>query len=96
MQMTLMWFTKLLDLIPEGRAAAEKHFQEGSEDPTGHASHSSKWARMGAAQAADQALAASLVHDDDADVRIAARDRLAKLRWTTPEKVRAERIRNHD
>lgn len=94
--MTAMWFTKLLSLIPEGRETAERHFQEGSENPADHLSHESKWARMGAASTADQALAAQLVQDNDSDVRIAARERLAKLRWTTPEKVKAERIRTYE
>ncbi len=44
----------------------------------------------------DQNTVVGFLRHDDEEVRAAARDRLSKLRWSTPEKVRAERIRNYD
>lgn len=90
-----MWIDKLLSRLPEGRQAAENHFEQGRIDPSAYVSHPSKWARMGAASDADAETAAHLTKDECQEVRIAARERLATLRWSTPPKVLKERIRDH-
>jgi hypothetical protein len=89
-----MWITKLLHL-PEGRKAAAEHFQEGSLDPAAHVNDDSKSARIGAASTADLETALKLLQDDEQEVRLAARSRIAELRWSTPAKVPKERIRDH-
>ena len=81
--------------LPEGRKEAEANFQHGSEDPAAHVHDESKSARIGAASTADMDTAVQLLRDENPDVRVAARTRVATLRWSTPPKVLKERIRDH-